>query len=79
MAEPVSGNAVRVLLALCRVHARDGRATVRKVNAEAGLSVGPTHCGLWELRTAGLVTWAQGKTGTLRPLVREHPLTKDVA
>ena len=61
----------RVLLAVMRCHQRDGRATARSVAEECGLSVGS----IWRqqlvpLRQAGLVTWVDGRSGTLRPLVK---------
>lgn len=60
----------RLLLALIRLHDRDGRATVGGVAQEAGYSsVGAIHHYLVELRDFGLVTWEDGRAATLRPLV----------
>jgi hypothetical protein len=61
--------ATRVLMALIRVYARDGRATVRSVAAEVDLGASTTLAHLRRLRRFGLVDWADGQTGTLRPLV----------
>lgn len=62
----------RVLLACLAEHCERGRVTVRSVAARAGLSVSTAHSALLMLRRLGSVTWADGTTGTLRPLV--HPV-----
>lgn len=59
----------RTLLALLTVYHRDGRATVRSVAAEGPLGVPGTHHNLKALRDAGLVSWEEGRHGSLRPLV----------
>jgi hypothetical protein len=67
----VSSAATRTLVALLSVHQRDGRATVRSVGEEAGhASTGTTHEQLHHLRNLDLLTWDEGRAGTLRPLVR---------
>ncbi|MGH9249765.1 MAG: helix-turn-helix domain-containing protein [Acidimicrobiales bacterium] len=58
-----------VLAALMRLQARDGRATVPAVAAEAGVSRANAHGRLVVLRNAGLVAWEPETAGTLRPLV----------
>ena len=60
----------RVLLALVRVYARDGRATVRSVAKAANRSLQPTHVTLRQLRELGLVAFEEGLASTLRPLVQ---------
>lgn len=70
MSPDVGARGTRVLLALLRVSARGERATVRAVAAEARLaSFGKAHRELVRLRELGLVTWDEGRTGTLRPTV----------
>lgn len=65
---------ITVLVALIRVHAANGRATIREVTDAAGLgSTGHTHHVLRRLRDADLVAWENGRAGTLRPLVQEIP------
>ena len=59
----------RVLLALIRVHQRDGRATVRSVAGEAGICFSTAHAHLVRLQGMGLVAQTEGQTGTLRPTV----------
>lgn len=60
----------RVLVALIRVYARDRRATVRAIAAEAGRSVGPTHRALVTLSHRGLVYGIyDGTQGAIRPAV----------
>lgn len=72
----VTPSATRLLLAMVRVYDRQGRCTIREVVAEAGYaSIGSTHKYLRELRAAGLVAWDDGRTGTLRPLVRHTIVT----
>jgi DNA-binding IclR family transcriptional regulator len=61
--------ATSTLLALLRLYERDGRATVRGVAAERGCALNSAHDQLVELRSLGLVTWEDGRAGTLRPLV----------
>lgn len=68
--EDLTSAALLVLLALVDVYEREGRATVRRVAAAAGRSVGVTHGHLCTLRDAGLVEWEPRHFGTLRPLVR---------
>lgn len=58
----------RVLDAVREVHTRDGRATIRSIAQAAGLSLRPTHTHLRALRDAGLVIFADGKSGTIRPV-----------
>ena len=66
---------MRVLVAVCRVHAATGRATLREVAAVAGYDSAMTvQYALRDLRDRGLVTWERGRHGTLRPLVREVPV-----
>jgi DNA-binding MarR family transcriptional regulator len=60
-----------VLMALLRVYDRHGRATIRDVADEAGLSLSRTHSALGRLKLAGFVAWEPGRAGTLRPLVEE--------
>lgn len=69
-AEPLSPANLAVLVALIRVHARDGRATVRTVSLEAGRNISTTHAHLRALRRRGLAGWEDDRVGTLRPLVR---------
>lgn len=71
--EYVNPASTRVLLALVRVHARTGRATVREVAAEAGRSIARTHLHLERLKETGLVAWEVEQDGTLRPLVAVVP------
>jgi hypothetical protein len=66
-------SASRVLAALIRVHARDGRATIRAVADAAGMEKGWVHHRLQELAGEGLVASEPGLTGTLRPLVAPIP------
>ena len=62
----IGDTATRVLLAVLT----QDHPTVRSVGEEVGLaSPNSTHHHLLDLRDAGLVTWDEGKTGTLRPLV----------
>lgn len=66
----VGPRATRVLLAVIRTHATEGRATVRGVTFAAGYkSTGDVYETLCELRRQGLVAWDPGTRGTLRPLV----------
>ena len=62
--------AVPVLYALCALHQRQARATMRAVAAEAGLSLSCTYHHLHSLRRLGFVEWVAGQSGTLRPTVR---------
>ena len=72
----------RVLLAVCRVHARDGRATLQSVATEANRSLATVCRRLRTLRSIGLVDYptdtnGNGVAGSLRPLImpvgwREH-------
>ncbi len=68
-ADAYSDTRTRVMVALVGVYGAEGRATVRAVARKAGRSINTTHAALMALRRAGLVTWADGTTGTLRPLV----------
>jgi DNA-binding IclR family transcriptional regulator len=54
-----------VLCAPSRVWVRDGRATVRTVAREAGITIAPAHDHLVALRRVGLVS--MGDPGGLRP------------
>lgn len=63
----VSDAQARVLLAVIRLHQRDGRATVRGIAKETGRALSTVHPALVRLRNRGLVT--DGEHGTLRPLV----------
>lgn len=45
------------------------RPTVRSVAEAVGLSISHAHMRLCELRVKGLVTWEEGKAGTIRPNV----------
>lgn len=68
----ITPEATSVLLALIRVHARDGCATVRNVAEAAGYgwdNPAPAHRQLRVLREAGLVSWEPRRQATLRPLV----------
>lgn len=58
-----------VLMALVRVEARDRRATVRAVAAEAELSVHATHGALRLLDAEGLVVFPPRVAGALRSRV----------
>ena len=61
----------RVLLAVVACQQERGRSTVRDVCERAGYrSTASVHAALVRLRDAGLVTWRDGKMGTLRPAVR---------
>lgn len=64
--------ATRAMLALLRVHARDGRATVLSVASEAQRGNAVTHQHLIRLERAGLVT-GLGTRGGLRPTVQLQP------
>ncbi len=66
-------SAARTLLALVLEYEDEGRATVRSVAARADRSIEVTHRDLTRLRSEGLVTWDDGRHGTLRPLVRRVP------
>ncbi len=59
----------RVLIALLRVYARDGRATVGVVALEAGVVQSYAHRLLRELHDEGAVCYQPSTRGTLRPLV----------
>src|SRR5690349_10765266 len=72
-ADVIREGQTRTLLALVACHRRDGRATVRSVAEEAGRSVMTTYHNLLGLRERDLVTWDEGRTGTLRPLVAPVP------
>lgn len=69
--EVLSAVQASTLAAVVRVHPRDGRCTLRTVMAEAGVSSTAT---IWfrlrSLKALGLITWAPGEQGTLRPLVK---------
>jgi len=67
----------RVLVALVRVYARDGRATVARVAQEAGRSTSATHYWLLDLEDRGLV--AHEFPGTLRPLLVAVSLNQQAA
>lgn len=58
-----------VLAALIRLHALEGRATVRGICALVGCSTSTCHHHLLRLRRDGLVTWESERAGTLRPAV----------
>lgn len=67
----LSRSRLNILLALCTVYRRDGRATVRAVADCADVaSLSTVHHHLTELRADGWVTWDDGRDSTLRPLVR---------
>lgn len=73
--------ATLTLIGLVVVYAMNGRATVREVAMASGRSSPATvHGHLRQLRRAGLCTWEDGATGTLRPLVDvvEGPWTTQV-
>lgn len=63
----VGSGPTRVLLAALSL---PSPLTVRAVARKAGVALGYTHAHLCLLREAGLVTWDEGRQGTLRPLVR---------
>lgn len=69
----VTPSQTNVLLALLRVHQRDGRCDVSTVAAEAGRCKSTTFQRLKELRAVGLVAWEPKHIGTLRPLVAAVP------
>ena len=48
-----------------------GARTVRAVASAADVPLASPHAALLRLRTLGLVAWADGLAGTLRPLVRD--------
>lgn len=56
----------RYLLAVLFLLERDGRATVRGVCKMAGRTENAVHTHLVRLRRLGLVTWEDGRYGTLR-------------
>lgn len=58
-----------VLTTLLRLHAAEGRCTVRAVADELGISISTCHSHLTALRRAGLIAWEPKRAGTLRPLV----------
>lgn len=64
-------NHAKVMLCLLHVYERDGRATFRQVADGAGLSLKTTYQHLIDLRAERQVDWQDGRSGTLRPLVRE--------
>lgn len=70
---PIGDAQIRVLLGLLAVYGEHGRATVRTVARAVGRNVSTTHSHLSFLRAQGLVTWTDGESGTLRPLVQEIP------
>ncbi len=73
--EVVGEGEARILAALWRVYADDGRATVRAVAAEADRSVGTTFGHLLALAEQGLVAGVgEGVAGALRPLCWPVPL-----
>ena len=49
------------------------RSNVRDVSRSSNRAVSTTYVHLCNLRNAGLVTWEDGRQGTLRPLVRAVP------
>lgn len=64
----------RALCALLAVYARDGRATIRTVQAEGGYrSSGSLWKQLRVLRAAELIAFDDALRGTLRPLVQAVP------
>ncbi len=69
-ARPLPANALPILRSVI-----GGAVTVRA--AQQDRSIGRTHMSLLALRSLGLVTWDEGKQGTLRPLVREVPFGAD--
>lgn len=64
-----------VLTTLVRLHAAEGRCTVRAIAGEAGISVSTCHAHLLTLRRAGLIAWEPERAGTLRPLVLSRSVT----
>lgn len=62
-------NRTKVLLACLHIYERDGMVTMRQVADGAGVSLACAHDHLKALRSDGLVTWEDGKHGTLRPIV----------
>ena len=64
----IGDGATRVFAAVLEVYARDGRATVRSVAREAGVSKSTAHHHLRRLHAEGLVSYTPGCQGTLRPL-----------
>lgn len=68
MTPDVNPTATAAFVALHRLYALTGRATVREVAMAAGLPFTSTWEALCDLRDAGLVSWEPGKAGTLRPL-----------
>lgn len=67
----LDGTRLQVLLALVRVHAREGRATVRMIGQEAGIpSTGHVLHVLRRLRDLGFCAWEDGTQGTIRPTLQ---------
>lgn len=64
-----------VMVAAVGVYDREGRATVRQVAGAAGVGVFQTHRALRALRGLGLVDWADGCRGSLRPTVGVRVVT----
>lgn len=58
--------ATRVLIATAVLR----RPTVRAVAETVGINLSTTHWHLRRLRRQGLVTWEDGRTGTLRATVK---------
>lgn len=61
--------ATDVLLALMRLHHKQGWASVRTVGQVVGMSGSTAFHHLRVLREFGLVDWEPARAGTLRPLV----------
>lgn len=64
-----TSNRTKVMCAVLRRQALAGRATIRTVADEAGLSISVTYKHLNALHGMGLVTWEDGARGTLRASV----------
>lgn len=65
------GNTTRTRILLAVV---GGARTYGEIIAATGLARSTIHPRLHELRRQGLVTWADGRRGTIRPLVRQVPI-----
>lgn len=67
--------AVEVLAAVIFLHESHGRVVVRDVSGYLGRNLSDTYDHLRTLKRYGLVTWDNGKSATLRPLVGFIDLT----
>lgn len=72
----LSGPCTAVLMALIRAHADTGRCTLRGLALELDKSPGTVRTHLNTLRSAGLITWEDGRAGTIRPTCEARPLER---